>query len=323
MPWNPPSENQILWLDATVSDSLTISNGSVTQWRDRSAAGNHANYVSGNAPALGSIGSLPAVAFNGSNQYLSIAHQSLFNGGNGLTLFLVIQSAQTTNNTGPIGKWVGGQNAWAYSTKTASSPNKTMFYVQGTNTYASSSVSTTDNAAHLLTGLFAPASRVAHWVDGGDLADVTTGVGGAPTGSASIVSVGCLYGTTGWFDGAIGEILIYAAALTTEQRQIIEGYLAHKWGMAAKLPSNHPYKTVAPDTPKYAIAGTVMNGLTSAGADTVAIYDALTRELILTTTPEAETGEWAAEVYAGEYTVSYFADGCRPVTHGPYPIPPD
>jgi hypothetical protein len=28
--------------------------------------------------------------------------------------------------------------------------------------------------------------------------------------------------------------------------QIIEGYLAHKWGLTGNLPGGHPYKTVAP-----------------------------------------------------------------------------
>ena len=33
---------------------------------------------------------------------------------------------------------------------------------------------------------------------------------------------------------------------TEENRQKLEGYLAHKWALTAKLPAGHPYKTVAP-----------------------------------------------------------------------------
>jgi hypothetical protein len=29
-------------------------------------------------------------------------------------------------------------------------------------------------------------------------------------------------------------------------RQKLEGYLAHKWGLGANLPVDHPYKTVGP-----------------------------------------------------------------------------
>ena len=38
------------------------------------------------------------------------------------------------------------------------------------------------------------------------------------------------------------------AAPTTDavSRQKVEGYLAHKWGVAGNLPANHPYKASAP-----------------------------------------------------------------------------
>jgi hypothetical protein len=44
----------------------------------------------------------------------------------------------------------------------------------------------------------------------------------------------------------IAEIVFYQSALNTTQRQTIEGYLAHKWGLSANLPSDHPYKNSAP-----------------------------------------------------------------------------
>lgn len=41
-------------------------------------------------------------------------------------------------------------------------------------------------------------------------------------------------------DGMIGEIIITSAELSTEERQKMEGYLAKKWGLEAKLPAGHP-----------------------------------------------------------------------------------
>jgi hypothetical protein len=29
---------------------------------------------------------------------------------------------------------------------------------------------------------------------------------------------------------------------------MIEGYLAHRWGIAASLPTSHPYRAAPPDT---------------------------------------------------------------------------
>ena len=48
------------------------------------------------------------------------------------------------------------------------------------------------------------------------------------------------------FVGDIAEIIVLQEILSTEERQTIEGYLAHKWGLSANLPADHPYKSAAP-----------------------------------------------------------------------------
>ncbi len=42
--------------------------------------------------------------------------------------------------------------------------------------------------------------------------------------------------------GFIGEYVGFASALSTSDRQVMEGYLAWKWGLQANLPASHPYK---------------------------------------------------------------------------------
>jgi hypothetical protein len=49
----------------------------------------------------------------------------------------------------------------------------------------------------------------------------------------------------GWI-GYYNEVLFYSGALTTVQRQVLEGYLGWKWGRQADLPVGHPYKNSAP-----------------------------------------------------------------------------
>ena len=46
------------------------------------------------------------------------------------------------------------------------------------------------------------------------------------------------------FHGNIYEMLFYSRVLTTGERQQVEGYLAHKWGITSSLPTTHPYKTI-------------------------------------------------------------------------------
>jgi hypothetical protein len=54
------------------------------------------------------------------------------------------------------------------------------------------------------------------------------------------------FGSIGWLQGRVAEVVLVPSAVDTLTRQKIEGYLAHKWGLTANLPSDHPYKTVAP-----------------------------------------------------------------------------
>ena len=40
--------------------------------------------------------------------------------------------------------------------------------------------------------------------------------------------------------------MIFDRILSSSEKEKIEGYLAHKWGLAERLPTDHPYKTEAP-----------------------------------------------------------------------------
>ena len=77
----------------------------------------------------------------------------------------------------------------------------------------------------------------------------------APTSLANggTFLVGIASGLYEYWNGWIAELIIYNSALTTNQRQQIEGYLAWKWGLQANLPATHPYKA-APFSPFSAVA---------------------------------------------------------------------
>jgi len=48
-------------------------------------------------------------------------------------------------------------------------------------------------------------------------------------------------------DGAVAEVIV-TRDLRTSERQLIEGYLAWKWGLEANLPADHPFKNIVPGT---------------------------------------------------------------------------
>jgi len=67
------------------------------------------------------------------------------------------------------------------------------------------------------------------------------GIGGIPPRPST---------TTGsaWMRADVNEIIIVPGLLGNDDRQTMEGYLAHKWGFAANLPAGHPYKEAAPSS---------------------------------------------------------------------------
>jgi hypothetical protein len=48
------------------------------------------------------------------------------------------------------------------------------------------------------------------------------------------------------WNGAYSEIIFTAGTEALATQQKLEGYLAHKWGLTANLPADHPYKNTAP-----------------------------------------------------------------------------
>jgi hypothetical protein len=91
-----------------------------------------------------------------------------------------------------------------------------------------------------------------HVVDGANSVASLDGVAVAgATDAASALASGV---TIGWdltfaansLTGDVAEIAFLAGALSSADRQRWEGYLAHKYGLEATLPSTHPYKAEAP-----------------------------------------------------------------------------
>jgi N-acetylneuraminic acid mutarotase len=65
------------------------------------------------------------------------------------------------------------------------------------------------------------------------------------SGSTVFNQIGARETSEDYFKGNIAEIIVFDDA-NSFQKINCEGYLAHKWGLAADLPSDHPYKNNAP-----------------------------------------------------------------------------
>lgn len=80
-------------------------------------------------------------------------------------------------------------------------------------------------------------------VDGG--ASVTGATGTNVPAGALTIGAG-IAGADRWLTGDLGELILTRTALTADEQERLEGYAAHKWGLAASLPSDHPYRNAPP-----------------------------------------------------------------------------
>ena len=229
-----------VWLDAADSTNFNFVFGTsnITTWLDKSGNGFHANAF--NSPTYDAVNK--RVNFNGSSQYMTNLNFSL--NLQQRSLFFVIQQ------TGNPGQYAG------------------IFPMIPNPTTGSDTGSTTSMSIETWNG------GISLNANGGGYSPYTTGLGPIPLGiyneafsqpngimyrTGNVILSGTAnftFGTSGgyalaarWANGASGtffignfrEVLIFDSFLTTTQRQLMEGYLAWKWGLQAGLPSNHPY----------------------------------------------------------------------------------
>jgi hypothetical protein len=118
------------------------------------------------------------------------------------------------------------------------------------------------------------------------LGSLTQWVNGAAAGSAGLsfgvssntdalgFAIGRATNLTQCFQGDLGEVVVVRGALGTDDRQRLEGYLAHRWGLQASLPAAHPYRDAPPtNAPSctYALSAATASVGAAAGSGSVGL----------------------------------------------------
>ena len=232
-------------MDGSDSSSMTFSSGSnISQWRDKSGLGNHATATGSPVLTGNSINAYPAIVTS-SGQYFTGPTSVT---GTTLTVFAVAKTTRTLPNNGldqRLVSLVNGANVDYGRTDSVIA-----FFNQGSG---SSSITTwrLSSVAGSVIATNTPFQVVSKYdgTNGYLWEDGSLGGSSASSGTFGITKYGIgnqANPTSENWNGSIGEVLIYNTALTDTQRQIIEGYLASKWGLQASLPAGHPYKSSAP-----------------------------------------------------------------------------
>jgi hypothetical protein len=240
--WSPAEISTALWLDAADASTVTLVSGAVSQWNDKSGNGRHVAQATPTArPQIQSneLNGGAVIRFDGVNDLMlgdlttTIAQPvSLFATTKKLSnpadlnarLFHASSSiAAEANIFLPLAATLSGDYVLNY----------------GTNTEPAVAFG---SQWHIYESI---ANGTSSLIRKDAVQDVTVSPG--TNGCSRYFSIGGRHhdGLRN-YNGDIAELVLIPGLPTTATRQRIEGYLAHKWGLTANLPSDHPYKTVAP-----------------------------------------------------------------------------
>lgn len=239
--WTPAEITTALWLDASDATSLTLNGSTVSQWADKSGNGRHATQATtSKQPTNGSsFNGLNALSFDGSD---ALETAELFDSPSSVgMMFAAVDHSSGTNRAIMSTRQSNASNGWTWRINSAS--EIIYFHTSYTPT-----VTATRNSGKNILGIVRNGLSVAHSVDGtlGPASNISkyaasgynkTAIGAEDSGTGS------------YFFGLIGEVVVVSDSVDTTTRQKIEGYLAHKWGLSANLPSDHPYKSAPPTSP--------------------------------------------------------------------------
>jgi hypothetical protein len=227
------------WWDALDSTTLTLNGGNVAAWANKAAAATPASQATATAqPAYSATGrnNRPSVVFDGVDDVLPFTPTGFPSGSNPITVFVV---GHTTSS--------GSTNVFSYGAAASSQ-----------------SVGVGISSGSVRGGLFGfdAVSTATPWTSQDQIVNffATTGaaslrVNGASSGVAGGASTPALSATNGRIGGSVNgtvwpgsiqEILVFSRALTTNERQQVEGYLAWRWGLRDNLRQGHPYRKAPP-----------------------------------------------------------------------------
>lgn len=230
--------NLLLWLKG---DDLSGSDGSnIAAWND--ASGNARNFTQAteaDKPNLevAELNGLNVVRFTRSNtEFLTGA--SLSGVATAGSLFQVVKAV-----TDPGGGGDGGPSHFGSHTTTNHYTFTDGSIYNGDMSTARKTVGnpTPNTTAWNISGVTSASADWKYYLNGTQIFTTATNTVGFSTSP----ELGRTNGVTVW-DGFMAEVVLVSGVISQANREKVEGYLAHKWGITSVLDAAHPYKSSAP-----------------------------------------------------------------------------
>ena len=235
--WTPSDITTALWLDSADADTLTLdASDNVEQWDDKSGNDRHAVQTNSAARPPYVSGANPRISFDGSAHFLDIPDSG---GATSTVMFaiIVLRSPSVAQNVyaGLLCKGTHNSSGWEVGYNSSAS----VYFIASDGV----SLNLDENVGHSIMGTSMDASGSSIYRNGtlavsSDLALVSS--------SDEIQICNRRHHSDRKCKVDIEEILLMSSLPAEADRQKLEGYLAHKWGLTDNLPSNHLYKADKP-----------------------------------------------------------------------------
>jgi len=252
--WTPAETTTAWWLDASDAATITLNGSTVSGWADKSGNTKNASQATASKqPAYNAsaLNGLAAVTPDGVDDYMTAP--VIFPGTTPTDYFVIaalktiniINSGDNTANMffGQTGSTALNSNVY-FNLAQAGESFKSVhdIYPPSGGSLVSSQIITANT--NYLIGFGRSGTTRNIFVNGAQTATQTTSEAYSGT-TINATNLFMLLGTNNAMNAYVGEIIAIPFP-TTELRQILEGYLAHKWGFSASLAADHPYKSAAP-----------------------------------------------------------------------------
>jgi len=234
------------------ADSLSLSDGdTVTTW----------TAISGLSFSCGSgitydtnVLTKPVVSNDGLTSKIASLSNSFATAVDGFSVFFVSVPRQASVKYATVARWshngfrlmiYGQSGGFAFTSHIGQS-------VSGNDTLGNTATITggteTIGNAYILGGIADIGTALTLSVDGTIYVNSSFGTAGDTFSNVNAAKAGFATNNNHYenFAADFGEIVALNRAISSSERQKLEGYLAHRWGLTANLPSSHPYKSIAP-----------------------------------------------------------------------------
>lgn len=243
VPWTPALLATQLWFDASDPATITQAGGLVSQWNDKSGNNNHATQgVNANKPSIG-------------------LYQL-----NGLDMLTMYSNPATTTRFMTLGSTASVRAAYgvcsvnspgvgviaSFGGVAGVNPNAEFFARKVADQISFDGLQTIMTGKYALNGGAYSGFARNHTDAAVTGAILLSGVFNSQVNLGQILGRNSLGASHDATNTSMAEFLWTAAELSSYDRQLVEGYLAWKWGLQGSLPANHQWAGGPPRIPRVA-----------------------------------------------------------------------